>query len=43
MNGIKILFLQLICGGFAAGIFATLFFIILILLIKEIIEWKFKK
>lgn len=43
MNELKILIYQLIGGGFAAGVLTALFFIIFILLCKELIEWKFKK
>lgn len=42
MNAIKTIIIQLISGGIVTGILFTLFVVISILLIKEILEWKHK-
>ena len=43
MNALKTIIIQLISGGLITGILLTLFFVVLICLIKEIKEWNSKK
>ena len=43
MNELKILFIKIFSSGVATGCLLTLFIGILVLLIKEYMEWKSKK